>query len=591
MNTDQTSIKSKISNLISSSTYKKPHTRHITPKNILVLGAGSFGTACACLFARGNPLNNVVIYDYKDSRVDCINLNKKNPDYLSNINLPDNLTATTDPIKAFNVDVDFIFHSIPVQGSFEYLQNVKQYIDNVVEMKKSDYFERIQKLKQHSKSGMESHLFGDEKCDKNDQHCPAISPLNPNDLQFIRPLVLICMSKGIHMQKLQCMHEIIDDIFGLHELHAISPTPDQNEMETQMGKNFRAMINMEKEILERNENDNKDDELVRLEKLNNRLQVMELMGLIRDEFGNHEGQDERNGLGKYDVIDDKGNKNRGKNKTPNQDSLNLHLKTSPEITMENIDTMSSLFSPPPSLQTSPSSILPPQNTSNHHHSNRPILIDTQSPSFIYTCYLSGPSFAMEIATKEPTGFTIASQSPPIATLVAETISQDRTTVCTTTSDIWGVEISGALKNVYAIGAGIIEGLGFQWNTKALYITRASNEIRRIGFLLYRDKVDRATFSTLAGIGDLLLSCLGPSRNKNVGVELSKGSSLEDIKSKAKELAEGVPTTHAVYTILQRDGFVKYCPILQLIWKVLYEGLGVEKATLYLLSLPVMEEGL
>jgi glycerol-3-phosphate dehydrogenase (NAD(P)+) len=198
---------------------------------------------------------------------------------------------------------------------------------------------------------------------------------------------------------------------------------------------------------------------------------------------------------------------------------------------------------------------------------------------------------MEIATKEPTGFTIASQSLPIATLVAETISQDRTTVCTTTSDIWGVEISGALKNVYAIGAGIIEGLGFQWNTKALYITRASNEIRRIGFLLYRDKVDRATFSTLAGIGDLLLSCLGPSRNKNVGVELSRGSSLEDIKSKAKELAEGVPTTHAVYTILQRDGFVKYCPILQLIWKVLYEGLGVEKAALYLLSLPVMEEGL
>jgi hypothetical protein len=312
MNTDQTSIKSKISNLISSQTYKKPHTRHITPKNILVLGAGSFGTACACLFARGNPLNNVVIYDYKDSRVDCINLNKKNPDYLSNINLPDNLTATTDPIKAFNVNVDFIFHSIPVQGSFEYLQNVKQYIDNVVEMKKNDYFQRIQKLTKN--------YFDDEKCDEfidmNDaeknpqhsqhsQHCPAISPSDPHDLQFIRPLVLICMSKGIHMQKLQCMHEIIDDIFGLHELHAISPTPDENEIEQKMGKNFRAMINMEKEIVEKNENDNKDDELVRLKKLDNRLQVMELMGLIRDEFGSHEGQDERNGLENED-------KNEGK---------------------------------------------------------------------------------------------------------------------------------------------------------------------------------------------------------------------------------------------------------------------------------------
>jgi len=543
------SIKERIS--LASHQQRKAHSQSITPKSILVLGAGSFGTACACLFSRANPLNKVVIYDYKPKRVESINTLHKNPDYLTDIPLPDNLTATTDPENAFNVDVDFIFHSIPVQVSVEYLEKIKLHIDRIVKLKQESYNDRLATLKNKKEFITPSD---DEK--QNDEQYSS-SATNPRDLQFIRPLVLICMSKGIHMQKLKCMHEVIDEILGLHQLHSIPPTPKNVSLTLrQLAKPAHVV-----------------DETITLAKLDQRAKEMDLMQLPSQESISSS----------IPSVLDKDTTN----------SLDLY-RNDQNMSMSTLDDAASLFSPLPSLPTTPSNQNNRKNRSDDtspQHPTNPLLIHSETPSFMYTCYLSGPSFALEIATNEPTGFTIASQSLPIATLVAQVISQDQTTVCTTTCDIWGVEISGALKNVYAIGAGLIDGLGFKWNTKALFITRASNEIRRIGFLLYRDLVDRGTFSTLAGIGDLLLSCLGPSRNRNVGVELAKGFTLEEIKRNAKELAEGVPTTHAVYTMLEQKGLVKYCPILRIIWQVLYENLPVEGAITYLLSLPVVEESL
>ena len=131
----------------------------------------------------------------------------------------------------------------------------------------------------------------------------------------------------------------------------------------------------------------------------------------------------------------------------------------------------------------------------------------------------------------------------------------------------GVELGGALKNVMAIGAGIIEGLGLGHNTLAAYITRALAEIKRLGA---RAGARETTFMGLSGIGDLILTCNGPlSRNRAFGVELAGGKSAQEMIQSKKVVVEGFYTIRAAYTLSQNLGVEM--PITEELYRVVYEG--------------------
>jgi glycerol-3-phosphate dehydrogenase (NAD(P)+) len=137
----------------------------------------------------------------------------------------------------------------------------------------------------------------------------------------------------------------------------------------------------------------------------------------------------------------------------------------------------------------------------------------------------------------------------------------------TNPDVVGCEIAGALKNVMAIAAGIADGLGYGDNTKAALITRGLAELTRLGVALGGEPL---TFSGLAGMGDLVATCMSTqSRNRTVGVELGKGRPLDEIVAEMKMVAEGVKTTAAVLALSDRAGVEM--PIASLVGSVLYEG--------------------
>lgn len=180
--------------------------------------------------------------------------------------------------------------------------------------------------------------------------------------------------------------------------------------------------------------------------------------------------------------------------------------------------------------------------------------------------MSGPSFAREVARGDPTAIVIASKDASLAAEVQEEFSGP-TFRLYTNSDIAGVELGGAIKNVIAIAAGVTEGLGFGHNTLAALITRGLAEMSRLGIAL-GGKME--TMSGLAGMGDLVLTCTGAlSRNRSVGVELGKGRKLEEIIGSMRMVAEGVPTTAAARTLASRMGIEM--PITQQMHAVLYEG--------------------
>lgn len=162
--------------------------------------------------------------------------------------------------------------------------------------------------------------------------------------------------------------------------------------------------------------------------------------------------------------------------------------------------------------------------------------------------LSGPSFATEVAAGEPTAVVVASRSEAAARMVQEAFSSP-TFRAYTSRDVIGVEVGGAVKNVIALAAGVISGLGYGHNTRAALITRGLAEITRLGVAMGADPV---TFSGLAGMGDLVLTCTGDlSRNRTVGTRLGRGESLDDILADMREVAEGVRTTAAVWALAER----------------------------------------
>lgn len=188
------------------------------------------------------------------------------------------------------------------------------------------------------------------------------------------------------------------------------------------------------------------------------------------------------------------------------------------------------------------------------------------------CVLSGPSFATEVAREEPTAVVVASADGESAER-AQALFQTPFFRVYTNRDVVGVELGGALKNVIALAAGTAAGLGFGHNTLAALVTRGLAEMTRLGVAL---GADRATFSGLAGMGDLVLTCTGAlSRNRTVGYRLGKGESLDQILSDMNAVAEGVKTAEAVHALASRHGVEM--PIAEQVYGIVHEGLAPSEA--------------
>ena len=182
-----------------------------------------------------------------------------------------------------------------------------------------------------------------------------------------------------------------------------------------------------------------------------------------------------------------------------------------------------------------------------------------------TAFLSGPSFALEVALEHPTAVTMASRNAEAAQRAQGLFQTDYFRVYTN-PDVAGVELGGALKNVIAIAAGVVDGLGFGHNTRAALITRGLAEITRLGVALGADAL---TFAGLAGMGDLILTCTGAlSRNHTVGVELGRGRPIGEILGGMTMVAEGVRTARAARELAERQGIEM--PIVEEVYALLYE---------------------
>lgn len=180
--------------------------------------------------------------------------------------------------------------------------------------------------------------------------------------------------------------------------------------------------------------------------------------------------------------------------------------------------------------------------------------------------LSGPSFAREVAEGHPTAVVAASHDADAALRVQAALSGPTFRVYAH-DDVTGVEVGGAAKNVVAVAAGAVEGLGFGTNTMAALVTRGLREICRLAVALGgRER----TLSGLSGLGDLVLTCTGTlSRNKAVGRRIAGGEALEDILASMTEVAEGVRTTRSVNRLASRHGVD--VPIARMVQEVLHEG--------------------
>jgi glycerol-3-phosphate dehydrogenase (NAD(P)+) len=166
------------------------------------------------------------------------------------------------------------------------------------------------------------------------------------------------------------------------------------------------------------------------------------------------------------------------------------------------------------------------------------------------CAISGPSFATEVVRGDPTAVVVASRDRTVAQLVQKEFSS-RTLRIYTSTDVVGVEIGGAVKNIIAIAAGVIAGLGLGHNPVAALITRGLAEISRLACAC---GAKRETLAGLAGMGDLVLTCTGDlSRNRTVGVELGRGRKLPEIIGAMRMVAEGVKTTYATVALARRHG--------------------------------------
>jgi glycerol-3-phosphate dehydrogenase (NAD(P)+) len=193
-------------------------------------------------------------------------------------------------------------------------------------------------------------------------------------------------------------------------------------------------------------------------------------------------------------------------------------------------------------------------------------------------YLSGPTFAGEIAAGMPAAIVLAGRDPT-TTADAQYALRSLHFRIYTTHDVIGVLVGGALKNVIAIGAGISDGLGFGSNTRIALITRGLSEITRMGVALGADPL---TFAGLSGMGDLVLTCSGDaSRNRRVGLALGAGKPMAQILAEATQVAEGVKTAKVAHELGKK--LVVEVPIVDAMYSIIHEGMPVRDALTMLLS--------
>jgi len=182
------------------------------------------------------------------------------------------------------------------------------------------------------------------------------------------------------------------------------------------------------------------------------------------------------------------------------------------------------------------------------------------------CVLSGPNLAKEIAQGLPAASVLAAQDIIIAEKAKDLLRSPRFLIFTT-DDVVGVELSGALKNIIALGAGMIDGLGLGDNAKAAFVALSWNEVISLGLALGAKK---DTFYGLAGLGDLIATCASTlSRNHYVGYQLAKGRSLAEISTSMPQVAEGVTTTLAVHQLTKKLSLET--PIAKIIHDILFQN--------------------
>ncbi|XP_038893107.1 glycerol-3-phosphate dehydrogenase [NAD(+)] 2, chloroplastic isoform X2 [Benincasa hispida] len=198
--------------------------------------------------------------------------------------------------------------------------------------------------------------------------------------------------------------------------------------------------------------------------------------------------------------------------------------------------------------------------------------------------LSGPSFASELMNKLPTAMVVASKDKKLANAAQQLLASSYLRI-STSSDVTGVEIAGALKNVLAIAAGIVEGMNLGNNSMAALVAQGCSEIR---WLATKMGAKPTTITGLSGTGDIMLTCfVNLSRNRTVGVRLGSGENLDDILSSMNQVAEGVSTAGAVIALAQKYN-VKM-PVLTAVARIIDNELTPQKAVLELMGLPQVEE--
>lgn len=199
--------------------------------------------------------------------------------------------------------------------------------------------------------------------------------------------------------------------------------------------------------------------------------------------------------------------------------------------------------------------------------------------------IAGPNLALELMDKQPAATVVASRFDEVIREGVAALKSDRFQVYGT-RDILGIELTGVLKNYVALAAGAITGLGYGENARAMLITRGMAEMIYIGKALGADK---RSFLGMAGIGDLIATCSSPkSRNFSVGYRIAKGEKLPDILTSLGEVAEGIRTLKIGKLIVDHTGV--NAPLLQTIYKVIYEDLTMERAVKMLMRYPVSADG-
>ncbi|MDD5590761.1 MAG: NAD(P)-dependent glycerol-3-phosphate dehydrogenase [Dehalococcoidales bacterium] len=214
------------------------------------------------------------------------------------------------------------------------------------------------------------------------------------------------------------------------------------------------------------------------------------------------------------------------------------------------------------------------------------VIAEEIPSDLRTniCVLSGPNLSREVIRNLPAATVVAAESEAIAARAHLLLTSPNFCVYTNT-DVIGVELGGALKNIIALGAGMVDGLGLGDNTRAAFITRGLTEIAALGVALGANPL---TFSGLAGLGDLIATCTSTlSRNHHVGVELAKGHSLDAITRSMTAVAEGINTTIGARNLARQLGLGM--PVTEKIYQVLFEGAAPNQVVAEVVSVEASHE--